>query len=1197
MNKKFTSILITVSFILFFSLNISAQYTVKPAAIKSELKQTDNNLQKDDRNFEVVWSESFNGELPASWQNENVNGFCAFQHTFSGPQGPFSTGIPAINSTTAPNGFMILDSDLCNIDGEDLGYETVDAYIESPAINLSEYNSVGLRFEHFFRYCCDPSLIEQNVLISNDGENWAEFDVTHNLAPNNLSDNPQITVLNISAIAGGHENVWIRFHIKGATQYFWMIDDVSIVTLTENDLELLDVRHESYTIIPGGIKNDISFAGNVVNAGSNAQNNVNLNVEINDYLFSETSDIIPSLNPSAELLFEIAEPFVFPGKGVYELVFSVNQDQTDELPENNTEDVVITVSDSIYARDFGLYSSGNLVWPALLEISHTGNIFDIETNAFASSVSVALHENTLEGEDISVVLFERSDGDVFSEIARSLTYTITPEDINNAEGEAIWLSIPFETEVELEAGFSYLAAVEYSSNNVAIAAENNVWQAEGVSYSQIDGDWAFENSLPMIRLNFGQNIAECNILAHFDVVDDFCDMGNGSITAFPLSGTPPYTYEWNTDPISEEAKITDLLAGTYTVIITDAESCSEEFIIEVESKDLEYELEIIPAACGGENGVAIVTPVSGQAPFTYSWSHDVGLTDSIATGLLPGSYTMTITDNNGCEILVDIEVESIDAVTLDYEVVQPICLADNGSILIIPINGEAPFDYSWSNDEEFVGDFQDNLVAGIYTVTVTDNNDCVGTIEINLEASDVELLVLGDVIDATCEQANGAVYLNVTNGQDPYEFLWSNQTTDENLVDVHDGNYSVFVTDHFGCTGEASFEINNSGIAPEVTIDVTNASACGEEDGSIVVAPVDPEADYSYEWGGGETGPELLNIGSGFYDLTVTDNAGDCYAYFEITVNDDGLPDMTVNQNNVSCFGYDNGYISVDIDGGDFDFLWNTGSEESFIENLQPGDYNLTLTNANCFAYLEFTITEPDPLEIQDVEILDPSCYDYDNGSIEIQAVGGTEPYQYLWNDQMSGSLISDLSAGIYDVVVTDINSCEIEKSYILNNPEEIVIIAQVVNPDAGEDNGSIDVTVFGGVGEITYDWDSGHSGPNITGLGPGEYTVTVTDENDCSAEETFELFVTSIHDPDFADNISIYPNPAKEFVNVEFGSLSTSQWEIKLFDLRGIEIRNWNVANDSSETKLNLNSLSAGVYVLQIVSDLGKFEQIIVKN
>lgn len=1195
MAKKLSTLLL-ISLLLFITEQTFAQYVVKPAAIDYSEKDNAKPSVKQGKEYDVIWSETFNGELPAGWENINVNGFCSFQHTYEGPQGPYSNGIPAINSTTAANGFMILDADYCNEQSGEPEYEVVDAYIQSPAIDLSANSSVGLRFEHFYRYCCDPELIEQKVLVSNNGENWVEFDVTHDLAPNNLSENPQITILNISAVAGESETVWLRFQKKGAIQYFWMIDDVSIISLTENDLELTEIRHDGYSIIPGGINSEINFSGNVKNIGATPQHDVELSVNVNSYLYSESSETIPSLNPSSEVLLSPAIPFDIPGKGIYEIDFSASQLETDEFPENNIKEALINVSDSVYARDKGIYSASELVWPAQLDISSTGNIFNVQTNAIATSMSVALHENTEVGQSVSAVVYEVPlEGD-FVEIGRSDPVIIEAENINSENGEAIWLNIALNN-IDLLAGNNYLAAIEYNSNNVAIAADNFVWQPVGAAYSMVADEWLLETANPMIRLNLGQNIADCNIIAHFDVVDDFCNMGNGSITAYPVSGIPPYTYEWDTDPISEEAEITNLSAGIYTVIITDDESCSDEFVIEIENKEMEYEVEVIPAACSSNTGIAIVSPLSGQAPFSYSWDHDAELLDSIATGMEPGLYSMTITDANGCDMIVELEVTSIEELTLDKEIVQPTCLDNNGSIEIIPLTGEGPYAYEWSNDAEFTESLQENLAAGLYTVTVTDVNDCVGTIEVDLTADDIEIIVLGDVIHSTCEQPNGAVHLNVTNGDAPYEYLWSNESTEEDLTGVYPGTYSVVVTDAHGCTGDASFEIDNSGEAPEVTIDVTNASACGEEDGTIEVTPVDPEADYSYLWGGGETGPILTGLGSGIYYLTVTDNSGGCYADFEVFVNDDGLPDMTIVQNNVSCYGYDDGSISIDIPGGGFDFMWSTGSEENYIDNLEPGDYDVVISNVDCFAHLEFTIVEPDLLEVESISVVEPNCYDYSDGEIEVIAVGGTAPYQYMWNDQIPGSHLENLTAGDYHVVVTDVNNCEAERSYVLSNPEEIVIIAQVVNPDPGENNGSIEVTVLGAVGEVTYEWDSEHTGSHITGLGPGTYTVTVTDENGCTAVESFELFLTSIHEPDFAENISVYPNPAKEILNIEIGELKAYQWDIKLFDMLGTEIKSLSSVSNNSSISIYINDVSKGAYVLQITSEIGRYEQVIIVN
>ncbi|MBS4013508.1 MAG: T9SS type A sorting domain-containing protein [Bacteroidetes bacterium] len=1194
MMKKLTTIgLIAFITVIFINGNLSAQYVVKPSSIKlSEIQEIET---KDLRpSYETVWSETFNGGLPGSWQNVNNNGFCSFQHTYAGPQGPFSVGIPPINSSTAGNGFMILDSDLCNAGNTE--YELVDAYIQSPVINLSAHTNVGLRFEHFFRFCCNPSLIELKVLVSNNGVNWVSFDVSNGLSPNNTSSNPLVTVLNISAVAGGRETVWVRFYKKGASQYFWMIDDVSIISLTDNDLELVDVRHEGYTIIPGGIKNNINIAGTVKNSGSMAQTNVQLSVDVNEYLYSLESNLITSLNPSQEIIVPISDPFVIPGKGVYELLYNVEQTQTDQIPSNNQKQSTIIVGDSVYARDLGQYTSGNLVWPAQQGISHTGNMFFIGKDVDATSISVALHENSSAGEEISAVLYQYSELLGFQELSRSQEYEIVAENINSVEGDAIWVTIPLD-EITLDNGVFYLAAIEYNSNNVAIAADNSVWQPENASFSNVDGTWNSETATPMVRLNLGSNVGDCNIIAYFDVTNDFCGYNNGSISALPLSGTPPFTYEWDTDPVSFNSTITGLGEGLYTVTITDKDNCVNEYSVEIEQKDIEYNLEVIPSACNGANGVAIVTPFTGQEPFTFLWDTDPAQSNAMAVGLAPGEYNVTITDANSCEIIVPVTVTSINAVTLSYETISPVCLNNNGSIEVTPITGTGPFSYSWSNDENFDMQIQDNLIAGNYIITVTDDNECIGTVNVSLNANQVNLLVLADIVHTTCELPNGAILLNVTNGQAPYEYLWNNNAISAELLNIAAGNYSVSVTDAWGCQGNASFVLNNTGDALQVDIDVTNTSACGESDGSIIVSAINPGSNYTFEWSGGEIGPEITGLSSGLYTVTVTDLDGGCQADFEVFVSDNGIPGVTIVKNNVTCHGYNNGSIAVSVSGGDYDYLWSNESTEQSISNLAPGLYTLQLTSAECFAYYEFIITQPNPLVINDVEIIQPFCHNSSDGSIHIQAVGGTSPYQYLWNDQMVGNIINDLPAGAYSVTVTDFNSCTAEKSYVLNNPLQIVIIAQVVNPEPGQNNGSIQVSVINAVGTVIYEWDSGQSGSYIDGLAPGLYTVTVTDQNGCIAQETFELFVTNISQPEFSDVISVYPNPARDFILIDFGSLSDTNWDVIVYDLKGVAQYSTKYSSANKTVKLNIGHLNSGIYIVRIMSDYGIAEKVIVIN
>ena len=282
-----------------------------------------------------------------------------------------------------------------------------------------------------------------------------------------------------------------------------------------------------------------------------------------------------------------------------------------------------------------------------------------------------------------------------------------------------------------------------------------------------------------------------------DVDQPFCNSSGPIIISSDVGGgTPPYNYLWNTGVAASDLETQ--VPGTYSVSITDAHGCTaSETVIVEQSNPLGLNTAKIDASCyGALNGVAIVAPAGGVAPYNYIWN--TGATGPAAFGLTAGTYTVTVEDNAGCSAAVAIEINHPDPLVLQTITQQPSCAGDaDGSVEVVVSGGTAPYSYSWNNGETTVSN--EGLAEGNYQVTVTDSHGCLHT-------------YAGWLAGATPIQLQFSINENnvtpqVMGGTPPYTYQWSTGATDEAVNGLMSGDYQLTVTDQNGCDKVGSFTI------------------------------------------------------------------------------------------------------------------------------------------------------------------------------------------------------------------------------------------------------------------------------------------------------------------------------------------------------------------------------------------------------
>ena len=585
---------------------------------------------------------------------------------------------------------------------------------------------------------------------------------------------------------------------------------------------------------------------------------------------------------------------------------------------------------------------------------------------------------------------------------------------------------------------------------------------------------------------------------------------DGSITVSASNGTAPYVYNWNTG--DSGPTINGLVAGTYTVTVTDQNGAGctvVETITLGQPAVLNDNATVNDISCNGANDGSIFLAVTGgTGPYTYSWSN--GATSNNISGLSAGPYSVTIEDNNGCTIVRNYNIVDPPAIGVTHTQVDILCRgALTGEIDITPSGGTAPYSYSWSNGSTT----QDlvNVAAGSYTVRVTDDEGCFVDLTVTLTEPATVMNLSGVETDGTCAGSNnGSINLTVTGGTAPYTYLWNTGATSEDINSLAPGIYSVSVEDAGGCIKSIDFTIAEpSPISVSETL--TNVSCNGAADGSISLAVGGGTGPYTYSWAddGSITTKDRTGLGPGNYTITVQDASG-CLYVESFNITEPAVLSSTATQLNVSCFGESTGSIDLAISGGStpYTFLWSNGALTEDLTNIPAGNYSVTITDANgCTDNQSFTITEPASALSVSSTVSQITCNGAADGVINLSVSGGSAPYSFNWSHGSTAEDLSNLSAGNYTVTVTDNNGCTYNESFTITDPPVLTLTDVVTNIDCnGADNGEINITVGGGEGPYTYAWSNGETTEDVSGLAPGNYSVTVTDARGCSINDSYTI-------------------------------------------------------------------------------------------
>lgn len=585
----------------------------------------------------------------------------------------------------------------------------------------------------------------------------------------------------------------------------------------------------------------------------------------------------------------------------------------------------------------------------------------------------------------------------------------------------------------------------------------------------------------------------------------------GSLTAAASGGAAPYTYLWSTNATTPT--ISGLTAGTYTVTVTDSRGCTRLMVRTVNQPATP--LQAAPAttavSCfGSSNGTITLTVSGGSTPYTYTWNN--GANTPILNAVTAGNYTATITDANGCTYTTNATVTQPAAISVQPTPTAVSCYgSQTGAISLAVSGGTTPYSYQWSNGS--ITQSISNVPAGSYTVTVTDARNCTATTGVlTITQPSTALSVPATRTHLQCNGlATGAIVLNPTGGTAPYSYNWSNGATTPTLTGLAAGTYTVTVTDAANCRETRTHLLLQPATALTVTLSKTDTRCDNTASGIATAIAAGGTSPYTYSWSSGATTATISGLNAGSYTVTVTDANGCTKAGTITLLQSSGTLSVNATVTPASCYNTATGSISVSGTGGTapYTFQWNNGNAAPTLLQLAAGAYTVTVSDANqCSAIATYTVSQPAAVLSATITNASTRCYQQNSGTATATATGGTMPYGYSWNTGAATGTINNLATGNYTVTVTDANGCTFSKSTYITAPATPVTVTLKSNNIScnGGTNGSIISTPAGGTPPYIYSWSNGASTQGIYSLGTGTYSITVTDQNGCSASGSAKL-------------------------------------------------------------------------------------------
>jgi subtilisin family serine protease/PKD repeat protein len=620
---------------------------------------------------------------------------------------------------------------------------------------------------------------------------------------------------------------------------------------------------------------------------------------------------------------------------------------------------------------------------------------------------------------------------------------------------------------------------------------------------------------------------------------NLCLGGSTTLTANASAGSGSITaYQWfrsGTATGGNTATLNATIAGNYTVIVTNSNSCSTTSSIFTLNSVALPTVALSGASASFCQGSSVLLTANATTPggsiTSYAWSRNGsvlnGLIASTIQASQTGNYTVTVTNSFGCSAVSN---------TFNIASVIDTPLATISGNVVLCANS-----------------------SGVLNANVTSSTG----------------------ISSYQWKRNGA---NIG-------------TNSSSLTITQAGTYTLSLVNSLGCSGAtAAFVVTQTN---PFSVDVVPSNAsCGNSDGSATASINGSTSGYTFSWENnpGVNAPSTSALSAGFYELTVTQNSSFCVQVVSFIIQNAGAPSITnLALTQATCLNGNVGAAVATVSGGTgaYTYNWGTGlANTSSVANLAPGNYVLEVTDASfCQATASFTINNAQAPILDAAVVTNATCAGLADGAIDITVSGGSGNYSYLWNTGNQNEDLNNLNAGNYSVIITDLdNSCSNTNQILVPNAYFLDVDLGIADNSANQNPSNVLATPIAGAAPFTFSWNNGAlSGDFIDNLSAGIYVLTLTDANGCQSVDTATIGSIGIRDVASILALQLYPNPSSEFVFLSLNLRNPENMNLSMFNNIGQVVFNKDYPDfKEGEIKLTTRGLAAGTYFVKVKLESG---------
>ncbi len=554
----------------------------------------------------------------------------------------------------------------------------------------------------------------------------------------------------------------------------------------------------------------------------------------------------------------------------------------------------------------------------------------------------------------------------------------------------------------------------------------------------------------------------------------------------------------------------NLPAGTYIITITNISNGEvwNQFVIINDPPPI-----IIPnytktqPKCFGDcNGKVKANPLGGTPGYTYLWSNGQnGQTDSLLCG---GSVSVVVTDSKGCFKSFTTNLNQPTALIANLTKKNVTCNgACDGTSKVTPSGGSGTYAIQWTPGGST--NPQVNLCPGTYKVQVTDLSGCIKK-DSAIITQPLPLQVSVVKTDASCNGVcDGTITATPSGGRAPYTFSWGSPlvSTSATVSALCAGTYTVFVRDSSSCLSQQTVTIAQPN-ALSLTISPSQITCSGLCNGSAIATTSGGTPPYTFSWNTGILTSSITNLCVGTYTLFVKDNKN-CTTFLPVTITEPSPLLASASKTDITCNGGCDGTATLTPSGGTgpYTYLWTPGNQTtSTLAALCVGPLNYTVKDVNnCTVIGSVSIIQPPPFTVA-ANPTQPSCNGVCDGKATATGSGGTGPYTYSWSNGQLNATITNLCPGVYSVDATDAKGCVASTTVTITQPPLLSINLSSTTSSCGICSGTATVVPAGGTQPYNYAWSNSQTTPTAVGLCVGNYSIIVTDANNCQVNKNLTI-------------------------------------------------------------------------------------------